>query len=187
MRATNDAGSSSDTRTGHPVLIIHGLLDGVRGLATAGTKAEGPWGIKAAFVPAYSGVADPGKAGVDKLSEEASKLLSKGDEVEALKVLSRVVGMDPEAAASVKLDLILGGKVIGQVSLHARRRAVSVLVHPDRLKAENSNAVIEFAGENPPPSMRRKLAPVEGASYLLAEFEDLPDGRFALGLEFPDY
>ncbi len=164
-------------------LRVRGILDGGKRLAAAAverlTGATG--GLDAAFVPAYSGVGDPERSQeAARLAEEASRHCGAGDLQAAVRALEAASRVDPEAGASVTLNVLRDGNVVGKVVVHAGRRALSVLVDPTLAGFRTGRVVLETEALEPRSVM---LEPVEGAAYLLAEFEDVPDGAFSVGLE----
>lgn len=168
-------------------LAIRGVLDEGRRLATAAldrvTGAVGDLGsLDAAFQPAYSGVGDPATAGeAADLTQQASALCGEGKDDEAVRRLERAAGLDPRAGASAGLSVLAGGRKVGEVVVDARRRSVSVLLDLDHAGVQ---AVLSH-GSGRIPDMSSELQPVEGASYALAEFENVPAGPFSLRLRFP--
>jgi hypothetical protein len=166
-------------------LVIRGVLDGARRIATAAAEglagALGTGKLEAAYAPSYSGVGDPERAkDASRMAEEASKLLSQGNVEAAIDKLIEASKTAPDAGGAATLNLLSGGTLVGKLVIHAGRRAVSVLVNPDLVGSTQVTAVLMGEGglEKRVPLLR-----VEGASYLLAEFEELPDGTFSIGIE----
>ena len=137
-------------------------------------------GLKAAFVPVYSGVASPeASAAAIKEAEAASQACARGDNDAALAHLERASARDPQVSSSAGIDLLLGERVAGRVVVDAERASVSVLVYPDVLDGAAGRIVFEQAGT----TRQLALQPVAGASYLLAELEGLGDGPFSIRLQ----
>jgi len=168
-------------------LVIRAVLDGTRRIATAAAEglsgALGSGKLEAAYVPAYSGVGDPERAkDASRMAEEASRLLSQGNVEAAIEKLIEASKAAPDAGGAATLNLLSGGSLVGKLVVHAGRRAVSVLVNPDLIGSGGVVAVLTGEGGL---EKRIPLLRVEGASYLLAEFENLPDGSFSIGIEIP--
>jgi hypothetical protein len=164
-------------------LAIRGLLDGSRRLATAALDRvagalEGFGRLEVAFCPAYSGVGDPAAAAdVGRLTAEASALCGEGNVDGAWGALEKASRLDRRAGSSASLALLARERKIGEVMVDAERRSISVLVF-ERTATQDA-AVLTL----PEAEMRVELVAVEGASYRLAEFENVPDGPFSLRLE----
>lgn len=144
---------------------------------TAGGNAVG---LQAAFVPVYSGVASPeASAAAIQEAEAAAEACARGDAAAMLEHLERAKARDPEVTASAGIDLKLGDRVAGRIVVDANRGSVSVLVYEDVLENAGGSVIFEQGGS------RRKLSltPATGATYLLAEIEDLADGPFQIQIE----
>jgi anti-sigma factor RsiW len=166
-------------------VVLRGVIDGTRRLATAALDRvtgvlQDLSPVDVVFRPAYAGIGDPEKTGrAGRFSEEASVLCAEGKEAQALTMLAEASRLDPRAGASATLDLMAGGQKIGEVIVDAARRSVSVVVDLDRLGGAGGSALLRAASSE----QRFALEPVEGARYALAEFEDVPNGPFSVGLE----
>ncbi|HET9233288.1 MAG TPA: hypothetical protein VFP10_04040 [Candidatus Eisenbacteria bacterium] len=137
-------------------------------------------GLKAAFVPVYSGVASPeASAAAIKDAEAASEACARGDNDAALEHLRRASSRDPQVSSSAGIDLLLGERVAGRVVVDAERASISVLVYPDVLEGAKGRIVFEQAGTK----RELNLQSVPGAAYLLAELEGLGDGPFSIKLQ----
>jgi hypothetical protein len=167
-------------------VAIRGLLDGARRLATAALDqvagaAQGLAGFEATFRPVYGGVGAPGDEGeAARLAERAAALCGTRDDRSSLAALEEARRLDARTGAVARLDLRVEGRRVGEVVVDARRRSVSVLVdegHP------GGEAVL-ITGDGSPERTAR-LETVEGASHLLAEFEDVTAGWFSLRLRIP--
>jgi hypothetical protein len=170
-------------------LALRGILDGSRRLATAARDhvsgaLEAGREIQVVFVPAYQGVADPeGGEEAKRYTEEASTLCLDGEVDEALERLAQAANRDPAAAAAAQLDFVSAEGVIGRVIVDASRKSVALLVYPDVFGHDHGTAVLELVDDPAESKRRQPLQPVEGAPYLLAEFEELPDGAFLVELD----
>lgn len=169
-------------------LALRGILNGSRKLATA--AREGVSGalageeIQAVFVPAYQGVADPeGGEEARRFAEEASTLCLDGDVARALDRLEKAANADAAAAAAAQIDFMSGTTVIGRIVVDAVRRSVSLMIYPDVFGGDSGSVVLEMTDAPEVQKRRTSLLRVEGAPYLMAEFEDLPDSAFSLQLE----
>jgi anti-sigma factor RsiW len=162
---------------------VRGWLARTNQLATAAVErltASGPAaGLQAAFAPVYSGVANPEASAAAVLeAEAASEACGRGDNRAAEEHLRRAAAKDREVSRSAGIDLKIDNRTAGRVVVDAGRGSISVLVYPDVLGSESATAV--FLGAK---TRREILQPVEGATYLLAEFEDVPEGAFSVHLE----
>jgi hypothetical protein len=119
---------------------------------------------------------------VKEATEEASRLCSEGDDGSAVDRLVEAAQTDPNAAASATVDLLSGTEIMGKVVVDSDRGSVSLLVYPEALGSARAMAVLE-PSQAGGPVQRVFLEPVEEADYLLAEFEDVSDGAFTLGVE----
>lgn len=164
-------------------VLVRGVVDGVRRLAMAASDrvskaSEGLF--DAAFVPRYQGAAGVrGASGTDSVSQDAADMVSRGADDEALVELEKIRRIDPAAAAVARVELRLEGTRAGEIIVDSNRSMVSVLLYPHLVPTGRYIAQIEQP-EN--PTRRLELQPVEGAPYLLAEFESVSTGRFALGI-----
>jgi hypothetical protein len=171
----------------HPaaLLRVRSVLDGARklaGLASEALVAGGePRGWTATLRPAYGGVGDPGDP-ILALQREASVLLDQDAGAEALEVLQRVATSRPDAAATSLAEISVDGAVVGRLVIDAGRRCVSVLLQNDfldRHAVRASARILVRPAEHdaqPDTSLEQPLLPVAGATYHLAEFEQLADG-----------
>jgi anti-sigma factor RsiW len=164
---------------------VRGWIGRANQLATAAMErisATGTaTGLRATFVPVYSGVGNPdASAAAVKEAEAASQACARGDTDAALEHLLRASSQDPQVSASAGIDLYLRERVAGRIVVDSVRGSVSVLVYPDILEGTRGTVIFEQAG-----TVRKvELAPVAGATYLLSELEGLADGPFSVRLEF---
>jgi hypothetical protein len=164
-------------------LAVRGLLDGSRRLATAALEhvagaLQGFGRLEVALCPAYSGVGDTAAAAdVGRLTDEASTSCGEGNIDEAWNALEEASRLDRRACSSASLALLARDRKIGEITVDAERRSISVLIFEHT--ETRDMAVLSLAQTE----MRAELAAVEGASYRLAEFENVPDGPFSLRVE----
>ena len=159
---------------------VRGWLARTNRLATAAVErltASGQVaGLQAAFVPVYSGVASPEASAAAVLeAEAASAACAKGDDKAAEEHLRRAAAKDPDTPASAGIDFQVGNRVAGRIVVDAARGSISVLVYPEVVGSESAVAVLS--------GKKAELRAVEGATYLLAEFEDVPEGPFTVHLD----
>lgn len=163
-------------------LVVSGLLDGARRLSTL--AAAGVSGAvrsicpEPVLVPAYAGAGSPGWAGVADLALAASTHCRAGRPAEALAALDEIGRRFPAAAASGMMELRAPEGILGRVVVDSHRRVVAVMV--DRARLPHVEGWAEMETED--ATRRVPLEPVEGARYLLAEFEQVPSAPFRLRL-----
>ena len=163
---------------------IRGWFGRANHLATAAmerlTVTGSATGLRASFVPVYSGVASPeASAAAIQEAEAASQACGRGETEAAEEHLRRAASRDPQVSTSAGIDLHLGDRVAGRIVVDSVRGSVSVLVYPDILEGATGPVIFEQAG-----TLRKsELKPIAGAPYLLAELEGLADGPFSVRLE----
>ena len=170
-------------------LALRGILDGSRRLATAAREnvsgvLEAGKEIQAVFVPAYQGVADPegGEEG-RRFAEKASTLCLDGEVSRALEELEKAANADAAVAAAAQIDFVSKAGVVGRAVVDSVRRSVSLMVYPEVFGHDSGTVVLDLTDAPGVSSRRAPLLRIEGAPYLMAEFEDVPDGAFTLELE----
>ena len=163
--------------------LVRGLLDDARHLAIAASDRVSKAGeglFDVAFVPRYQGAAGVrGVTGTDSLSQSAADLVATGNDADALKELEKIRQIDPTVASVARVELRIQGSRAGEVIVDSNRSTVAVLLYPHLVPSGRYFAQIEQPDQ---PTRRTELEPVEGAPYLLAEFDGLSTGRFALGV-----
>ncbi len=166
------------------VVDFKGLIDAGRRLAIAARNTVADAAAQAAgafdgrLAPAYGGVGDvPAGDPATPHVERAAELIGAADVDAARAELETAHARDPRSTGVVELDLTWHDEVCGKLVVNAPRRRLSVLVHP---RAEFAAGAVRLRGEG--YDEHRALEPVEGAAYLLAEFDAVPDGAFDVAL-----
>ena len=113
--------------------------------------------------------------------EETARQARAEDRIhDAADALDEVAGIDAARAAASELELRAAGRLVGRVFVDARRRALSVLLEPE---VRAGAALLRFRAGT---EHRLDFRDVPGASYRLAEVEELPDGPFELLLDLDE-
>lgn len=137
----------------------------------------------------YGGVGDAERPPeVDRLQTEAAKDCGEGAFDQAAEKLQRVTNLQPDAAEVGNARGAAAGGLAIEVMVDASRGTISVIAHldvPAGTPPHTPPARLQAVLLRPDGASLRRAAfeEVEGASYWLAEFESVPDGRFVVGVD----
>jgi hypothetical protein len=186
------AGTKEAASQGMPFTIaLRVLIDGAQGMASVGRQVvrelvdemSGETLGPLTLCPAYSGVGDPDRVvEAESLREEASTRCAEGNMQAARAALEEAKQIAPQAADAAEVEGALPDGDQIQVSVNAARGTIAVVVRPSgRAVAESPRRAV-LLDESRQPVSEAPLEPVEGADYLLAEFENVGDGSWIIGL-----
>lgn len=184
--------SSVEDRTFAFALRVY--LDGKQRIAAAATGlldslCPAHTGGSLSLNMAYSGIGDADQAPeANRHRIDAAEMLAKGDVPAARKALRAAAGISPDAAS---IGDVLGQSSLGvpiEVIVDASRPAIQVIARVAGCSAALRNAVRKTGGavlmhQDGTPLRREPFRCVEGADYLLAEFLDVEDGSWIVGVE----
>ncbi len=156
-------------------------LDRARGvgLASAAWMGEG-WSSN--LRPALQGVASPDADAATRSLNEGMRLLDEGDSEGALDSALQAARLDARTARSTTLEVNAPEGTLYRVVVDARRGRVAVIRRPRAAELAGTLAMLIPSDESLVPLVSR-FELVTGADYMLAEFESVPDGEYALETE----
>ncbi|MCK4413506.1 MAG: hypothetical protein KAY32_08185 [Candidatus Eisenbacteria sp.] len=194
--AQETAGAATPERHASPLAFaLRIFLDSKNRIATAGTRlvetlSSPAIGDALRLSPSYSGVGDAEQAPeVNRRRTDAAEMIAGGDVAAARKALRAAAELSPDAAVMGGVEgLTLGGVPI-EVVVDAARPAISVIARvavalPRVKDAIRKTGAAVLMTEDGAAVRREPFRPVEGADYLLAEFEDVGDGSWIIGVDF---
>jgi hypothetical protein len=165
---------------------VRGVVDTARRLASAAGEwlaVPDPGSFAVAFRPAHSGVGAPERPErARELEARASEHCASGQHAKALDCLGQASREFAGAGESVELELVINAEVIGSVVISAGGRSISVLVHDAERVGVASFATLRSMQSPDDAPKHAPFEPVQGATYALAEFHEIPDGPFELEL-----
>jgi anti-sigma factor RsiW len=181
------AGRATAEAPAHVLRIVAFVRSAAQGAVAAlhGSMRDQGWaGEPLLDAPGFAGPAGP-RAGEELARLRRACESGSWDEVEA--ALVRLAAIDPARASVSILEIGRGGKRVARVAVDARRRVVSVLLDRDPERAAEGGEAPDAAET---AFLRRpdggvSVAPfqdVPSADYLLAEFTEIGDGPFEIGI-----
>ncbi len=160
------------------------LLDGARSLAAA--TAHVPTGCKLVHQLAYAGVGSPEEVGrLRQHLERGNELLLEGRAEESTGELLQAVAIDARCPQAAVAEVHQHGMRVLQLLVDSRRRRVAVKVYAAPGGSLPSLSALLALDAAVPPRVVEFL-PIEGEAAVVAEFDDVPDGVYAIELDGED-
>lgn len=183
-------------RPGRILVALQVLLDAARdvvalGAARLATLAESFPGLEFEIEPHMAGVGSPEIILAERHRQSASRLLASGDSVGALEELLRSERSSPGSAGVAEARLTHEGDEFGRIIADSRQRSVHVMVWPTakwaaRPVSDQQRPEVSILTEDGVVLETRRLVPVEGARYWIAEFENLDQPHFHVAIHWDE-
>ncbi len=190
----SDAPEAYSVEGGTFAFALRVYLDGKQRIAAAATGlldslCPAHTGGSLSLNMAYSGIGDADQAPeANRHRIDAAEMLARGDVPAAREALRAAAGISPEAASigDVQGQSSLGVPI--EVIVDASRPAIQVIARVAGCSATLRNKVRRtgeavLMHENGNPLRRESFRQVEGADYLLAEFLNVDDGSWIIGVD----
>jgi hypothetical protein len=139
-----------------------------------------PSGFGFRLRPAVAGVGSATQT--DQLQQhlaEGSRLLAQDRPEEAIRELSQAVRIDARAPQAAISEVYCNDRLVLQVVVDSRRGRVSAKYWPDVKEGSPALALL-MPRESKGKALVAAFEPVEGETYLLAEFLEPPEGLFTV-------
>jgi len=163
-------------------LTLKALVDRGRKVASL-AKGALPPGHGFELHPALSGVGSPEELNeVDKRLQKSSELLSQDQPESALSELLEAVKLDARSPQAAISQVCKNKTWVFQVVADSRRGRISIKAFGGKRKTAPAMALL-ICSQEEGCDLVAEFEPVEGESYTLAEFNELPSGTYRIAIE----
>lgn len=183
-------------RPGRILVALQVLLDVARDVVALGgagvtTLTKSLPGLEFSIEPYMPGVGSPELIVAERHRQFASRLLTAGDPAGALDELLSAEASSPGSAGIAEALLTHDGEEFGRVIADSRQRSLHVMVWPTakwaaRPASDQQRPDVSILTEDGAVLETRRLVPVEGARYWIAEFEKLDHQRLHVAIHWDE-